>query len=59
MTCSGSGPANTATGRDPKYWMRLLSEIKNRGVNDVCIVVCDGLKELPAAIETVWPQAIT
>jgi transposase-like protein len=46
-------------GEGSKYWMRLLSEIKNRGVNDVCIVVCDGLKGLPAAIETVWPQAIT
>ena len=46
-------------GEGSKYWMRVLSEIKNRGVNDVCIVVCDGLKGLPAAIETVWPQAIT
>lgn len=39
--------------------MRVLSEIKNRGTGDVCIVVCDGLKGLPEAIETVWPQAIT
>jgi putative transposase len=46
-------------GEGSKYWMRVLSEIKNRGVTDVCIVVCDGLKGLPAAIETVWPQAIT
>ena len=46
-------------GEGAKYWLRVLSEIKNRGVNDVCIVVCDGLKGLPAAIETVWPQAIT
>ncbi|MDT5183026.1 MAG: putative transposase, partial [Mycobacterium sp.] len=30
-----------------------------RGTQDVCMVVCDGLKGLPAAIETVWPQAIT
>ena len=37
----------------------MLSEIKNRGTADVCIVVCDGLKGLPSAIETVWPQAIT
>ncbi len=42
-----------------KYWLRVLSEIKNRGTTDVCIVVCDGLKGLPAAIETVWPQTIT
>jgi putative transposase len=46
-------------GEGSKYWLRVLSEIKNRGVQDVCIVVCDGLKGLPAAIETVWPQAIT
>jgi len=46
-------------GEGAKYWLRVLSDIKNRGVNDVCIVVCDGLKGLPAAIETVWPAAIT
>ena len=37
----------------------MLTEIKNRGVADVCMVVCDGLKGLPEAIEAVWPQAIT
>ncbi len=46
-------------GEGAKYWLRVLSEIKNRGTTDVCVVVCDGLKHLPAAIETVWPQAIT
>jgi transposase-like protein len=46
-------------GEGSKYWLRVLSEIKNRGTADVCIVVCDGLKGLPSAIETVWPQAIT
>ena len=46
-------------GEGAKYWLRVLSEIKNRGVADVCLVVCDGLKGLPAAIETVWPAAIT
>jgi putative transposase len=46
-------------GEGAKYWLRVLTEIKNRGVADVCLVVCDGLKGLPAAIETVWPQAIT
>src|SRR6476469_3953349 len=39
-------------GEGAKYWLRVLSEIKNRGVADVCLVVCDGLKGLPAAIET-------
>ena len=46
-------------GEGSKFWLRVLSEIKNRGTADVCVVVCDGLKGLPAAIETVWPQAIT
>lgn len=46
-------------GEGSKYWLRVLSEVKNRGTTDVCIVVCDGLKGLPTAIETVWPQAIT
>src|SRR5574340_180437 len=46
-------------GEGAKYWLRVLSEIKNRGTQDVCIVVCDGLKGLPDAIETVWPQALT
>jgi transposase-like protein len=46
-------------GEGAKYWMRVLTEIKNRGTQDVCIVVCDGLKGLPEAIEVVWPAAIT
>ncbi len=45
-------------GEGAKYWLRVLSEIKNRGTHDVCIVVCDGLKGLPDAIGTVWPQTI-
>ena len=36
----------------------MLTEVRNRGVEDVCIVVCDGLKGLPEAIASVWPQAI-
>jgi putative transposase len=46
-------------GEGAKYWLRVLTEIKNRGVADCCIVVCDGLSGLPDAITTVWPQAIT
>jgi transposase-like protein len=41
-----------------KYWLAVLTELKNRGVGDVCIAVCDGLKGLPEAITTVWPQAL-
>ncbi len=46
-------------GEGAKYWLQVLTEIKNRGVQDVCMVVCDGLKGLPDAIGTVWPQAVT
>src|SRR5215216_1961850 len=37
-----------------KFWLQVLTELKNRGVADVCIAVCDGLKGLPDAINTVW-----
>jgi transposase-like protein len=40
-----------------KFWLAVLTEIKNRGVQDVCIVVCDGLKGLPESITTTWPLA--
>jgi transposase-like protein len=53
----GIWPSNGGEGS--KFWLGVLTEIKNRGVNDVCIVVCDGLKGLPEAITTTWTQAIT
>ena len=37
----------------------MLTEIRNRGVGDVLMVVCDGLKGLPETIEQTWPQTIT
>lgn len=45
-------------GEGAKYWMRVLTELKNRGAGDVCMVVCDGLKGLPDAIGEVWPLAV-
>src|SRR4249920_2357095 len=45
-------------GEGAKYWLRVLSEIKNRGVRDVCMLVCDGLKGLPDAVSTVWEKTI-
>jgi len=45
-------------GEGAKYWLRVLSELKNRGVQDICIVVCDGLKGLPDSVGQVWPQAL-
>lgn len=46
-------------GEGAKYWLHVLTELKNRGVADVLMVVCDGLTGLPDAIGTVWPQAVT
>jgi putative transposase len=46
-------------GEGAKYWLRVLTEVKNRGVGDCCIAVCDGLTGLPDAISAVWPKAIT
>ena len=40
-----------------KFWLGVLTEIRNRGVRDVLIVCCDGLTGFPDAIETVWPDA--
>jgi putative transposase len=37
--------------------MSVLSELRNRGVRDVCIVCCDGLTGLPDAIGAIWPAA--
>jgi putative transposase len=45
-------------GEGAKFWLQVLTEIKNRGTEDVCIVVCDGLKGLPESIEATWPLAV-
>lgn len=44
-------------GEGSKFWLAVLTELKNRGAEDVLIVCCDGLKGLPEAIEATWPQA--
>jgi putative transposase len=58
---AGEAPSVTggAVGEGAKYWLHVLTEIRNRGVNDVLMVVCDGLTGLPDAIANVWPQTIT
>src|SRR5262245_59823519 len=45
-------------GEGAKFWLAVLTEIKNRGVADVCIVVCDGRQGLAETITTVWERAI-
>jgi len=40
-----------------KFWLRVMAELKNRGVEDVLIAVVDGLKGFPEAITAVFPRA--
>jgi len=62
ITCDGQrdvlglwvGPTG---GEGAKHWLSMLTELKNRGVADVLIVCCDGLRGLPEAIVATWPQA--
>jgi len=41
-----------------KFWLRVMTELKNRGVEDVLIAVVDGLKGFPEAITAVFPDAM-
>ena len=41
-----------------KFWLKVISELKNRGVQDILIVCCDGLKGFPQAIEAVFPKSV-
>jgi putative transposase len=42
-------------GEGAKFWMSVLTDIRNRGVRDVFFLVCDGLKGLPEVVASVWP----
>jgi putative transposase len=42
-------------GEGAKFWMSVLTDIKNRGVKDTFFLVCDGLKGLPEVVANVWP----
>ncbi len=44
-------------GEGAKFWMSVLTDLRNRGVRDTFFVVCDGLKGLPDVIGNVWPLA--
>jgi putative transposase len=39
-----------------KFWLRIMNELRNRGVNDILIAVVDGLKGFPEAINAAFPQ---
>lgn len=39
-----------------KFWLKVVTELKNRGVEDILIACVDGLKGFPEALESVFPQ---
>jgi putative transposase len=45
-------------GEGAKFWPGVLTALKNRGVGDACMVVCDGPKGLPEAIGQTWPEVV-
>lgn len=47
----------TSANEGAKFWLAVLTEVKNRGVRDVLIFCVDGLKGFPQAIESVYPEA--
>jgi putative transposase len=46
----------TSSNEGAKFWLGVLTELKNRGVKDVLIACVDGLKGFPQAVETVFPE---
>jgi transposase-like protein len=45
-------------GEGAKFWMSVLTDLKNRGIKDVFFLVCDGLKGLPEVVANVWPLTV-
>ena len=45
-----------AQNEGAKFWLSVMNELKNRGVSDIFIACCDGLKGFPEAIEAVYPK---
>ncbi len=41
-----------------KFWLKILNELKMRGVEDMLVVCCDGLKGFPEAIEAAFPKSV-
>jgi len=41
-----------------KFWLKVITELRNHGVQDILIACCDGLKGFPEAIESVFPKTI-
>jgi putative transposase len=47
-----------ADNEGAKFWLQVLTDLKNRGVEDILIACCDGLKGFPQAIEAAFPRVL-
>jgi putative transposase len=47
-----------ARNEGSKFWLSIMTDLKNRGVEDIFIACCDGLTGLPEAINAIFPQTI-
>ena len=60
MTCNGQRDILElwagAGGEGAQHWLHVLTELKNRGVHDVPMVVCDGLTGLPDTNRMIGPK---
>lgn len=45
-----------AKSEGAKFWLSVMTELKNRGLQDIFVACCDGLKGFPEAIEALYPQ---
>ena len=54
----GLWSGTSGSGEGAKFWMAVLTDLKNRGVTDVFFLICDGLKGLPEVVTNVWPDTI-
>jgi transposase-like protein len=47
-----------AEAEGAKFWLSVLTELRNRGLRDILICCCDGLSGLPEAITTAFPNTV-
>ena len=50
--------AGEGDGESAKYWLSVLTGLKNRGVADIFFLVCDGLEGLPQSVGTAFPDTV-
>src|SRR3954452_18184241 len=50
--------AGDGDGESAKFWLAVLTELRNRGVKDIFFLVCDGLKGLPDSVTAAFPQTV-